>query len=84
MFHLDRDPHPDVRRAILRNIGCTFFSLDFVLGRLRDVKDTVRRDAFIYISERYENQDFISCMIGSFHHFLTESTFGPFPSPTAL
>lgn len=52
MFHLERDPHPEVRRAVLRALGCNYFTLDFVLARLQDVKDTVRSQAYIFISER--------------------------------
>ena len=52
VFHLERDPHPEVRRAVLRALGCNYFTLDFVLQRLRDVKDSVRRQAYIFVSER--------------------------------
>lgn len=52
VFHLERDPHPEVRRAVLRALGCNYFTLDFVLARLQDVKDTVRSQAYIFISER--------------------------------
>ncbi len=54
VFHLERDPHPEVRRAVLKALGCNYFTLEFVLERLRDVKDLVRRQAYIFISERYE------------------------------
>lgn len=53
VFHLERDPHPEVRRAVLKALGCNYFTLEFVLVRLRDVKDLVRRQAYIFISERY-------------------------------
>lgn len=53
VFHLERDPHPEVRRAVLKALGCNYFTLDFVLDRLRDVKDLVRRQAYIFVSERY-------------------------------
>lgn len=52
VFHLERDPHPEVRRAVLKALGCNYFTLEFVLVRLRDVKDLVRRQAYIFISER--------------------------------
>ncbi|XP_057377036.1 condensin complex subunit 3-like [Daphnia carinata] len=52
VFHLERDPHPEVRRAVLKALGCNYFTLEFVLIRLRDVKDLVRRQAYIFISER--------------------------------
>lgn len=52
VFHLERDPHPEVRRAVLKALGCNYFTLEFVLERLRDVKDLVRRQAYIFISER--------------------------------
>merc|ERR1740128_178700 len=52
VFHLERDPHPEVRRAVLRALGCNYFTLNFVLERLQDVNDTVRSQAYTFISER--------------------------------
>ena len=53
LFHLERDPHPEVRKAALKAIGCSYYTLTFVLSRLRDVKESVRRQTYIFISERF-------------------------------
>jgi len=58
VFHLERDPHPEVRKAVLKSLGCSYFTLTYVLARLRDVKEAVRRQTFVFISER-----FVACLI---------------------
>ena len=42
-FHLAMDPNPEVRKAIINNVAITFQTLPDILDRIRDVKDTVRR-----------------------------------------
>ena len=49
---MKRDPNIEVRRIILTTIAPSTHSLPAIIERTRDVKDTVRRTAFIVISEK--------------------------------
>ncbi|KAK3911621.1 Condensin complex subunit 3 [Frankliniella fusca] len=51
MFHMSSDPSAEVRRAIVTNIAITTASVRCIIDRTHDVKDTVRRTAFITISK---------------------------------
>ncbi|XP_047511520.1 condensin complex subunit 3 isoform X1 [Pieris napi] len=50
LFHMSCDPSSSVRRAILMSIAKSVRNVPFVLERLCDVDDAVRRAAFLYIS----------------------------------
>ena len=52
MFLLNCDPNPDVRRAVLTSIAPSTKTLSSVIGRTRDVKDTVRKAAYEVLSEK--------------------------------
>ncbi|KAJ9577794.1 hypothetical protein L9F63_005613, partial [Diploptera punctata] len=49
LFHLGADPSAFVRRSVLTVIGRTHVTLPYILDRTRDVKDTVRRHAYLVI-----------------------------------
>ncbi|XP_005090481.1 condensin complex subunit 3 [Aplysia californica] len=49
---MTRDPNVEVRRIILTCIAPSTFSLPAIIGRTRDVKDTVRRTAYTVIAEK--------------------------------
>ncbi|XP_038212999.1 condensin complex subunit 3 isoform X2 [Zerene cesonia] len=49
-FHMSCDPSSSVRRAIVMSIAKCTRNVPFVLERLCDVDDAVRRAAFLYIS----------------------------------
>ncbi|KAG7157088.1 Condensin complex subunit 3-like, partial [Homarus americanus] len=51
-YHMCMDPNPDVRRAVLSNIAITFQTLPDILERTRDVRDLVRRQAYMEISQK--------------------------------
>jgi len=51
-YHLTMDPNSDVRRAVLNNIAITFKTLPDILERTRDVRDVVRRQAYLVISQK--------------------------------
>ncbi|RZF32549.1 hypothetical protein LSTR_LSTR006544 [Laodelphax striatellus] len=57
LFHLSRDPSAEVRCAVISKIFITKKTLMAILARMRDVKDLVRRDAFIVFS-RLSAQNF--------------------------
>lgn len=52
MFLLEKDPHPDVRRAVLSSIAVSRKTLPVVIGRTCDVKETVRKLAYQVLSEK--------------------------------
>ena len=47
---VQNDASKDVRKAVLTNIGITSVTLPFVLDRVRDVRDDVRKHALVAIS----------------------------------
>ncbi|CAK1590335.1 unnamed protein product [Parnassius mnemosyne] len=49
-FHMSCDPSSSVRRAIVMSIAKCTRNVPFVLERLRDVDEAVRRAAFLYIA----------------------------------
>ncbi|KAK4302655.1 hypothetical protein Pmani_025270 [Petrolisthes manimaculis] len=51
-YHIAMDPNADVRRAVLTNIAISYQTLPDILERTRDVRDLVRRQAFLVISQR--------------------------------
>ena len=51
LFHLGADPSAFVRRSVLTIIGRTNITLPHILERTRDVKDTVRRHAYLVLSK---------------------------------
>lgn len=51
MFHMSSDPSAEVRRAVLTNIAITAPSVRGILERTHDIKDTVRRSAFLSLSK---------------------------------
>ncbi|XP_069357217.1 condensin complex subunit 3 isoform X1 [Maniola hyperantus] len=50
LFHMSCDPSSSVRRAILMSIAKNLRNVPFVLQRLCDVDEAVRRAAFLYIT----------------------------------
>ena len=52
LFLLNRDPNPDVRRAVLLSIAPSTKTLASIVGRTRDVKDTVRKIAYEVMAEK--------------------------------
>lgn len=52
LFLLNCDPNPDVRRAVLSSIAPSTKTLASIVGRTRDVKDTVRKTAYEVLSEK--------------------------------
>lgn len=52
IYHLKCDPCADVRRAILLNIGASSKTLIPIITRTKDIKDTVRRAAYVCLAER--------------------------------
>ncbi len=51
-FHMECDPSPLVRRAIVRCIGATKITLHQVLKRTLDVDENVRRSAYKFIADK--------------------------------
>lgn len=51
LFHLGADPSTTVRRSVLNCIGRTNITLPHILERTRDVKDTVRRHAYVILTK---------------------------------
>ncbi|XP_015584822.1 condensin complex subunit 3 [Cephus cinctus] len=51
IFHLSKDPHAEVRKAVLTNMGKSQKTLQAALKRTRDINDTVRKIAYIFISK---------------------------------
>ncbi|XP_021917110.1 condensin complex subunit 3 isoform X2 [Zootermopsis nevadensis] len=49
LFHLEADPSAAVRRSVLNCIGRTNITLPLILERTRDIKDTVRRHAYVVL-----------------------------------
>ncbi|XP_023232343.1 condensin complex subunit 3-like isoform X2 [Centruroides sculpturatus] len=52
LFHLKCDPCAEVRRAVILNIGASSKTLIPIINRTKDVKDIVRRAAYICLAER--------------------------------
>lgn len=52
LFLLNLDPNPDVRRAVLTCIAPSTKTLSSIVGRTRDIKDTVRKTAYEVLSEK--------------------------------
>ncbi|KAL5022801.1 hypothetical protein ScPMuIL_001956 [Solemya velum] len=52
LFLLCRDPNPEVRLTVLRSIAPSTKTLRVILERTRDVKDTVRREAYLVLGEK--------------------------------
>uniref|UniRef100_UPI00358FB5A9 condensin complex subunit 3 isoform X2 n=1 Tax=Myxine glutinosa TaxID=7769 RepID=UPI00358FB5A9 len=46
MHLLERDPYPEVRRAVLLSLSPSLRSLPYMLGRTRDVHESVRKAAY--------------------------------------
>lgn len=51
MFHMSADPSADVRRAVITNIAITAQSVRSMLERTHDLKDSVRRTAYMSLSK---------------------------------
>ncbi|GFG28408.1 hypothetical protein Cfor_11336 [Coptotermes formosanus] len=51
LFHLGADPSVAVRRSVLSCIGLSNITLPHILERTRDVKDTVRRHAYVVLTK---------------------------------
>uniref|UniRef100_A0A8C4QPA3 Non-SMC condensin I complex, subunit G n=1 Tax=Eptatretus burgeri TaxID=7764 RepID=A0A8C4QPA3_EPTBU len=51
MHLLERDPYPEVRRAVLVSLSPSLRSLPYMLGRTRDVRESVRKAAFEVLAE---------------------------------
>jgi Chromosome condensation complex Condensin, subunit G len=51
LFHLGADPSVAVRRSVLSCVGRSSVTLPHILERTRDVKDTVRRHAYVVLSK---------------------------------
>lgn len=49
-FHLECDPSSLVRRAVLQSIARSHYTIPFILERLWDVNDRVRRSVFVRMS----------------------------------
>ena len=52
IFHLGCDPSPVVRKAIVRCIGATRFTLPHVIKRTLDVDENVRKAAYKFIADK--------------------------------
>ncbi|CAH1401305.1 unnamed protein product [Nezara viridula] len=46
MFHMETDPSCEVRTRVVQNIAVTQKTLLLIFGRLQDVKETVRKEAY--------------------------------------
>jgi condensin complex subunit 3 len=51
LFHLGADPSAAVRRSVLNCIGRTNITLPHILERTRDIKDMVRRHAYVILTK---------------------------------
>ncbi|KAJ1523750.1 hypothetical protein ONE63_001583 [Megalurothrips usitatus] len=51
LFHMSSDPSADVRRAVITNIAVTASSVRAILERTNDLKDTVRRTAYVGLAK---------------------------------
>lgn len=51
IFHLAKDPSPEVRRVILAKMGKNKLTLHAAIKRIRDVDDSVRKMAYLFISK---------------------------------
>jgi len=51
LFHLGADPSVAVRRSVLSCVGRSSITLPHILERTRDVKDTVRRHAYVVLTK---------------------------------
>ncbi|XP_066999991.1 condensin complex subunit 3 isoform X2 [Anabrus simplex] len=51
IYHLRNDPSPEVRRAVLTCLGRSHLTVPHIRERTRDVKDTVRKQAYSAISK---------------------------------
>ena len=52
IFHLGCDPSPVVRKAIVRCIGATRYTLPHVIKRTMDVDENVRKAAYKFIADK--------------------------------
>ncbi|XP_053406509.1 condensin complex subunit 3-like [Mercenaria mercenaria] len=52
LFLLNCDPNADVRRAVMSSIAPSTKTLASIIGRTRDVKDTVRKTAYEVLAEK--------------------------------
>lgn len=51
LFHLAKDPSPEVRRVILAKMAKNKITLHAAIKRTRDVDDSVRKMAYLFISK---------------------------------
>ncbi|XP_020300506.1 condensin complex subunit 3 isoform X2 [Pseudomyrmex gracilis] len=51
LFHVSKDPSPEVRKAVLASMGKNQKTLQAALARTRDIDDNVRRMAYEFISK---------------------------------
>lgn len=51
LFHLAKDPSPEVRRVILAKMAKNKLTLHAAIKRTRDVDDSVRKMAYLFISK---------------------------------
>uniref|UniRef100_A0A1B6GC29 Nuclear condensin complex subunit 3 C-terminal domain-containing protein n=1 Tax=Cuerna arida TaxID=1464854 RepID=A0A1B6GC29_9HEMI len=50
IYHMTHDPSHEVRRAIIQKIAVNKITLASILTRMKDIKDVVRKEAYIVIS----------------------------------
>ncbi|KAJ6635929.1 Condensin complex subunit 3, partial [Pseudolycoriella hygida] len=50
LFHLEHDPNPMVRRAVISSIARSNHTVPYIMGRLSDVDERVRRSIFAHMS----------------------------------
>uniref|UniRef100_A0A182QAY6 Nuclear condensin complex subunit 3 C-terminal domain-containing protein n=1 Tax=Anopheles farauti TaxID=69004 RepID=A0A182QAY6_9DIPT len=50
IYHLDKDPSPKVRQAVITSLGRNYRLIPYVLERLWDVDERVRRHAYMQMS----------------------------------
>ncbi|GLH02023.1 LOW QUALITY PROTEIN: Condensin complex subunit 3 [Gryllus bimaculatus] len=51
LFHMSMDPSAEVRRAVLLCLGRSKYSLPYIRNRIQDVKDSVRKQAYVSLSK---------------------------------
>lgn len=51
LFHMCMDPSADVRTVVLMCLGRSKYSLPYIRNRIHDVKDTVRKQAYVSLSK---------------------------------
>ena len=67
IFHLGCDPSPVVRKAIVRCIGATRYTLPHVIKRTMDVDENVRKAAYKFIADKVHIRSLSSKYISSYY-----------------